>query len=60
MRDIASALRWIYRERQRRDLQIRELRDKGWKLARIADKVGLTRQRVKQILDEKKKAPVSR
>ena len=53
MRDIASALRWIERERIRRNRQVRELRNKGWTYARIADKVGLTRQRVAQILEAK-------
>ena len=53
LRDIASALRWIERERIRRNRQVRELRNKGWTYARIADKVGLTRQRVAQILEAK-------
>ena len=50
MKDIASALQWIERERLRRDREILELRRKDWTLSRIADKVGVTRQRVQQIL----------
>ena len=50
MRDIATALRWIARERVRRDQEIMELKAKGWRLSRIADKFKLTRERVRQIV----------
>ena len=53
MRDIADALRWIERERLRRNKEVRELRIKGWTYSRIADKVGLTRQRIQQIVEKK-------
>lgn len=53
MRDMATALRWIERERVRRNQEVKELRQKGWTYARIADKVKLTRQRVAQIVEGK-------
>jgi lambda repressor-like predicted transcriptional regulator len=34
----------------RRDRQIRRLRSKGWTMKLIAERVGLTRQRVQQVL----------
>ena len=49
MRDIATALRWIARESQRRDKTIQHLRAKGWRTVKIANKLGISRQRVLQI-----------
>jgi len=49
---LGGTLRWIARERERRDREIIELRQKGWRLARIADKFKLTRERVRQIVSD--------
>jgi transcriptional regulator with XRE-family HTH domain len=50
MRDIANTLIWLERERLRRNRKIKKLRITGWTYSRIADKVGLTRQRIQQII----------
>src|SRR3990167_1502009 len=57
MQGIREALEFIGRESRKRNSLIRKLYDggKGWRISWIADKMGITRQRVQQILGPERK-----
>ena len=56
MTDIADALRAVEQARRKRDREIVDLYRKGWRLSRLADHFGISRQRAQQIAAKARKA----